>query len=179
MLIPNLYRNDYSLSEIAYAFGGEIKRVRSIWMAGCIVSTAFLIPLRAFDCWYAYEEDLNRGTFSYRIAAKDVAIGPKQTHIALGRWLKEHASPDATIVLFDARACYVLSSITVMNRASACSAHRFSMSIAKARTCNPAKVSGARSSSRASGESAPSLRPAQRFARRSPAQRPSGAAAAP
>ncbi len=59
-----------------------------------------------------------------------------------------------------------------MNRASTRSAHRFSMSIAKARPCNPAKVSGNRSSSRANrrkraiASTGSALRQAQRIALR-------------
>ncbi|WP_298405144.1 aminotransferase class V-fold PLP-dependent enzyme [uncultured Chloroflexus sp.] len=53
-----------------------------------------------------------------------------------------HAPGQIDLNLAELGACYVHSSIKVMNR--------FSMSIAKARTCNPAKVSGNRSSSHAS-----------------------------
>ena len=92
------------LLEVVAAFRPNIKPNQSAWVSGCLVAIALLVPLRFSDLWNAWEVDLNWGMLPYRIAAQDVASGLRQGHIALGHWLREHASSDATIVLYDAGA---------------------------------------------------------------------------
>jgi len=101
--------------EIALAFRDDIKRAQSVWLVGCLLSIVFLLPLRYSDLWHAWHVDLNWGVLPYRIAARDVASGLEQGHIALGRWLREHASPDATIVLYDAGAIPFFSGLRTID----------------------------------------------------------------
>lgn len=103
------------LFELTLAFRTDIKRNQSAWMAGCLVAIVLLIPLRFDDLWSAWQFDLNWGVFRYQVAARDIASGLHQGHIALGRWLREHASSDATIVLSDAGAIPYFSGLRTID----------------------------------------------------------------
>lgn len=101
--------------EFTFLVRDHIIRHSSIWMIGCALSLSILTPLRFIDLWHAWRTDLNWGVFSYQIAARDVASGLEQGHIALGKWLRKHASPTATIVLFDAGAIPYFSELRAID----------------------------------------------------------------
>jgi hypothetical protein len=93
----------------------EVERSQPTWLVGILIALAFLLPMRFIDLRHAWEIDLNWGALPYRVAARDVANGLQQGHIALGRWLRDHAPADATMVLFDAGAIPYFSGLRTID----------------------------------------------------------------
>jgi hypothetical protein len=132
--VPLILLMSLLLFETINTFRADIKHIPSVWMVACLLSVAFLLPLRFIDLRHAWEVDINWGVFSYRIAGQDVASGLDQGHIALGRWLREHASTDATIVLSDAGAIPYFSALRTIDTWSLTDPHLVALNRALATT---------------------------------------------
>jgi hypothetical protein len=62
------------LFEIAFTFHADIEHIQPVWMAGCLLTIVFLVPLRFNDLGHAWAIDLNWGVLPYRIAARSHCI---------------------------------------------------------------------------------------------------------
>jgi len=80
-----------------------------------VTALVILLPIRMLDLGSAWAVDLNWGALSYRISARQVAYGLQDGHIQLGKWLRTHADPDATIVLYDAGAIPYFSGLRTID----------------------------------------------------------------
>ncbi len=104
LYVPLIPLISVSLAEIGASLAPLINRHRHQFLTACLVGCLFLISERTLDLYQAWNIDLNWGLFPMRISGHQLATGIRTGHIALGRWLKDIAAPDAKIVLFDAGA---------------------------------------------------------------------------
>lgn len=102
------------LIELGATLRPAVRDIR-VAVTASVVAVAFLIPLRAHDLWHAWRIDLNWGMLHYRIPGRDVARGLERGHVALGRWLRDHAPRDATVVLHDAGAIPYFSGLNAID----------------------------------------------------------------